>query len=259
MTRGRNDMKYAVITGTSKGLGESIATFLLESGIHVIGISRTSSTKLEKDATANNVTFTHFPCDLSDVDALNQTFQLIRKEVFTEHLTSVYLVNNAAVLDPIDPSMNIAAEDLAYHMQVNCVAPMALTNLFLKEATEQEVFMVGVTITSGAAERPIYGWSAYCSSKASINSYTETVALEQAELKTGNKIIAFSPGIMDTGMQEKIRATSRESFRDVETFKSYKQNNVLKDPDTVGGILVDILNDEASIENGKIYHVNDYF
>lgn len=252
-------MKYAVITGVSRGLGESIAKFLLESGIHVIGISRTGSSKLKRDAASNNVTFTHYSCDLSDVDAIDHTFQLISKEIFTEHVTSIYLVNNAAVLEPINPSVNITSKELTYHMQVNIVAPMAFMNLFLKEATEQEVSLVGVTITSGAAQRPMYGWSAYCSSKASINRYTETVALEQAELKTGNKVIAFNPGVMDTGMQEKIRSTPLESFRDVETFIDYKRKNALKDPDTVGGILVDILNDEASIENGKIYNVDDYF
>lgn len=252
-------MQYAVITGISRGLGESIATFLLESGIHVIGISRTGSTTLSEHAASNNVTFTHFSCDLSDVNAINHTFQLISKEVFTENLSSLYLVNNAAVLDPIDPSMNINSNELAYHMQVNIVAPMVLTNLFLKEASEKEVSMIGVTVSSGAAGKPTYGWSAYCSSKASMNMYTETAALEQDELKTGNKVIAFSPGVMDTGMQEKIRSSSQESFKDVEAFKDFKKNNTLKDTDTVAGILVDILTDKGSIENGKIYNVKDYF
>lgn len=252
-------MEYAVVTGISRGLGESIAKYLLESGIDVIGISRSSSTKLKEYAAANNVTFTHYPCDLSDVAAINDTFQLISTEIFTGNLTGLYLVNNAAVLDPIDPSMNIDSNDLAYHMQVNIVAPMALTNLFLKAAIEKEVSMIGVTVSSGAAEKPTYGWSAYCSSKASMNMYTETVALEQDELKTGNKVIAFSPGIMDTDMQEKIRSTSQGSFKDVETFIDFKKNNALKDTDTVAGILVDILTDKGSIENGKIYNVKDYF
>lgn len=252
-------MQYAVITGISRGLGESIAMFLLESGIHVIGVSRTDSTKLKEYAASNNVTFSHFACDLSNVDAINHTFQLISKEVFTENLTSMFLVNNAAVLDPIDPSMNIDSKDLMYHMQVNIVAPMVLTNLFLKEASDKDVSMIGVTVTSGAAENPTYGWSAYCSSKASMNMYTQTVALEQDELKTGNKVIAFSPGIMDTGMQEKIRSSSQGSFKDVERFKDLKKNNALKDTDTVAGILVDILTDKGSIENGKIYNVKDYF
>ncbi|ASK60902.1 short-chain dehydrogenase [Virgibacillus phasianinus] len=252
-------MRYAIITGISRGLGESIAKYFLESGINVIGISRSGSTTLDKFAKSNNVGFTHFPCDLGNVAEIESTFEQISKEVFIEDATSVYLVNNAAVLDPINPSMDIKSAELAYHMQVNTIAPMVLTNLFLKAATENDITMVGVIVTSGAAQRPVYGWSAYCSSKASINRYTEIAALEQAELKTGNKIIAFNPGIMDTNMQETIRSSSKDSFKDVETFKDYKKNNALQDTDTVGGILVDILTDEGSIENGKIYNASDYF
>lgn len=252
-------MKYAVITGVSKGLGESVAKYLLESGVHVIGISRTGSKKLNEHAESNNVTFTHFACDLSDITEIESTFYEMKNKIFTDNLTTLYLVNNAAVLDPINLSMNIDSNELAYHFQVNTIAPMVLTNLFLKEATVKEVPMVGVTITSGAASRPVYGWSAYCSSKAGMNMYTETVALEQMELKTDHKVIAFNPGIMDTGMQEKIRSTSQHSFMDVETFKAYKRDDDLRDTDTVGGILVDILIDEGSVENGKIYNVKDYF
>src|SRR5699024_12833001 len=116
----------------------------------------------------------------------------------------------------------------------------------------------GVTITSGAAERPIYGWSAYGSSKASMNMYTKTVALEQASLQTGNKIIAFSPGIMDTEMQQTIRMSDPTAFQDVDTFRHYKKNDQLQDPQIVGEILVNILLNETGIKNGHIYYVHDY-
>ncbi|WP_174616181.1 (S)-benzoin forming benzil reductase [Virgibacillus ihumii] len=252
-------MRYGVVTGVSKGLGESIAKILMESGIHVIGISRSENKSLKEAAQQNNVSFQHFPCDLGDVEAIEQTFADMSSLIFDEEPSMVYLVNNAAVLDPVDKSMNLDSRELAYHMQVNSLAPMVMTNLFLNKASEEEVPFIGVTITSGAAERPVYGWSAYCSTKASINMYTKTVALEQEELKTENKVIAFSPGIMDTQMQEKIRASNKDEFIEVDTFKDYKDRNLLKDTEAVGGVLVDILTDEGSIENGKIYNVKEYY
>lgn len=252
-------MNFAVVTGVSKGLGESVAKFFLESGISVIGISRSNNNKLVKIAEENNQQFTHFACDLGNLPEVEKTIQEVSANLYAQDPSTVYLVNNAAVLDPIDQAMNIKGEDLAHHVQVNTIAPMVLTNFFLQKAFENEVQLLCVTVTSGAAERPVYGWSAYCSTKASINMYTQTVALEQDVLKTGNKVIAFSPGIMDTGMQEKIRASSHEAFVDVDTFKDYKKNNSLKDTDAVGGVLVDILTDETNLQNGKVYHVRDYF
>lgn len=251
-------MRWAIVTGVSRGLGESVAKLFLEQGINVYGISRSVNGELSDHARENNTLYKHFSCDLSDTTAIEDTCEQISDQIFMEDPSTLYLVNNAAVIDPVNQSMNIKSEDLVHHVQVNTIAPMVLMNLFLKKVTAEDVPLIGVTITSGAAERPVYGWSAYCATKASMNMYTKTVALEQEELKTGNKVIAFSPGIMDTDMQEKIRSNSQEQFAEIDTFRAYKENNLLKESDDVGGVLVDILTDGATIENGKIYNVKDY-
>lgn len=252
-------MKIALITGVSKGLGESIAKLFLESGIHVFGISRKPNAHLEKIAKHNTVNFHHYACDLGKITDLEDAVEEIKKDITKYNPSLLYLVNNAAMIEPINRAMEIDHQSLVEHFQLNAVVPMFLMNQFLNFATSSDTSFIGVNITSGAAERPIFGWSAYCSSKASINMYTQTSALEQDVLHTGHKIIAFNPGIMDTNMQEKIRSSSKEAFAEVEKFKGYKENKQLRDADTVGGVLIDILNDEASIENGKIYDVNEYF
>ncbi|SFA80897.1 benzil reductase ((S)-benzoin forming) [Lentibacillus halodurans] len=251
-------MRHAVITGVSKGLGESIAKILMESGIHVTGISRSKNDKLGDTAAENNVMYQHYSCDLGNLEKTEETFYQISNDIFSQHPETVYLINNAAVLEPIDQSMHTKSADVAHHIQVNTTTPMVLTNLFLKKAAEQDIRFISTTITSGAAERPVYGWSAYCTSKASMNMYTKTAALEQDELQTQSKVIAFSPGIMDTEMQERIRESDQEAFMEVEQFQEYKQHNMLESTDAVGGVLVDILTDETNVVNGKIYRVTDY-
>ncbi|WP_067724963.1 (S)-benzoin forming benzil reductase [Oceanobacillus damuensis] len=250
-------MKYAIVTGASKGLGESIAKLFLETGVNVIGLSRSTNDHLSAIARENNTTYKHISCDLADIAVLEQTCKEISEAVFLENPTAVYLVNNAGIVEPIEQSMHIKPNDLLTHVHVNSVAPMVLTNYFLNESTEKGVPLIGANITSGAAESPMYGWSAYCSTKASMNMYTKTAALEQEELSTDNKIIAFSPGIMDTEMQKKIRSSSKAEFAEVEKFKGYKQNNLLKDTDLVGGVLVDIITSD-DIQNGKIYYAREY-
>lgn len=252
-------MRHAVVTGVSKGLGESIAKLLMESGIHVVGVSRGSNDKLATVAAENNVNYEHYSCDLGNLETTQKTFSEIANDLFSKEPETVYLINNAAVLDPVDKSMDTKGTEIAHHMQVNTIAPMILTNMFLKKAADKDIRFIGTTISSGAAERPMYGWSAYCSSKASINIFTQTAALEQEELNTQSKVIAFSPGVMDTEMQERIRASDEDAFRDVEQFRSLKEENKLKSTDTIGEILVDILTDETSIENGRIYRASDYF
>lgn len=251
-------MKFALITGVSKGLGKSVATYLLESKINVLGISRTESETLVNIAEENDTIYSHYSCDLGLSEQVDEVLKKVLKELSTHDVSSIYVINNAATLEPINPVMKINNEQLQYHYSVNVLTPMNILNTFLQHYKDVQRMIIGVNVTSGVATRPIYGWSAYCSSKASINAYTKTIALEVAQLNTGNKIFAFNPGVMDTEMQEKIRSSDEHSFRDVEQFKAYKRNNILKDSDIVAGVLVDILTDEVNIQNGKIYDINDY-
>lgn len=248
-------MKLAIVTGVSRGLGNSTAKLLMEKGFHVLGVSR-SEYFLKRDAAKHDVEFTHISCDLGKLTEVNQLCDQISHLLTKMKPKQCFLVNNAAVLEPIDQARNIASEDFAYHIQVNTVAPMILMNHCLREANEQNISFTGVTITSGAAKRPVFGWSAYCSTKASINMYTKTVALEQEQLQTGNHVIAFSPGVMDTEMQQKIRSSKEEQFQDVESFRKYKKENKLRDPEIVAEVLVNIMTGE--VNNGNIYYVSDY-
>jgi len=251
-------VKYAIVTGVSTGLGESVEGLLLEAGIDVIGISRSTNDHLPELAKGFNRSYSHFACDLSDIDTLEKTLDHIHEEIYTEEPSTVYLINNAAVVSPVNQAMNIKSEELSDHVQVNMIAPMLLTNQCLKKANETNSAFVSANITSGAAVSPMFGWSAYCSTKAGMNMYAKTVALEQEELQTENKIIAFDPGVMDTNMQAEIRSSSEAEFPEIERFKEYKEKNILNDPGIVAGVLVDILTDEVNLENGKIYSVKDY-
>ena len=62
-----------------------------------------------------------------------------------------------------------------------------------------------VNVSSGAAHRPLEGWSAYCAGKAGLAMVTRSIALETAG--KGIRIFGFSPGTIDTDMQVTIRAS----------------------------------------------------
>lgn len=250
-------MKYAVITGTSRGLGASIARQLMEKGVHIIGISRTENRQLA-NLSSHEASYQHVTCNLSNPAEVEKVFQKAADDVFKAGTEVVYLINNAGVVEPISRAGHYSGEELVHHVNTNLVAPMAACNLFMEAAEEKGVRFIAVNVTSGAADRSVYGWSAYSSSKAGLNRYTSTLALEQAEKETGNLAILFNPGIMDTDMQKDIRSTSKEAFKDVEKFQEYKESNSLQDTDQVAGMLVSILEKDGKIENGKTYSAYDF-
>lgn len=251
-------MKYAIITGTSKGLGASMAEEMIKAGVNVVGISRNENPVLEELASQSKVRYHHFRCNLTNVENLDRTFAKINDLVVKEDTELVYLINNAATVKPIDIATNQTIEAVQAHMQLNLIAPIITTSLLLKRARRKGIKTIIANVTSGAANRSTYGWSAYGSSKAGLNRFTETVALEQKELGTENKVILLDPSIMDTNMQNDIRSTDEESFRDVNQFKQYKEENKLSDTADVANVFVTILLDDEQVVNGKYYSIKDY-
>lgn len=251
-------MKYAIITGTSKGLGASIARKFLDKGIEVIGIARSENEELSQYASKLDADYHHLNCDLSEIEEVETIFSAIAQDIFQEGTKSVVLINNAGVVNPINQAGQYQSAELVKHVNINLVAPMTTVNVFMKAAEATGIRLTAVNVTSGAANRSVYGWSAYGTTKAGLNRYTSTVALEQEEKETGNLALLFDPGIMDTEMQKDIRSYPEEAFKDVEKFKGYKESNSLREPDVVADLLISILESEKEIENGKNYSVYDY-
>ncbi|WP_226678846.1 (S)-benzoin forming benzil reductase [Mesobacillus jeotgali] len=248
-------MNYAIVTGASKGLGASAALRFISEGIPVITVSRNENTTLKQAAESAGISYTHYSCDLSSAQQVQSVFAQICDEVFVD-AENVYVINNAGVIEPIDVAGELDAALVQSNIQVNLTAPILISNLLLQKAKNTDSSVVIANVTSGAGERPIQGWSIYCSTKAAVNMFTMTAGLELENSGSSSKVIAFSPGLMDTDMQVTIRSSSEEAFADVDTFRNYKESGNLRSPDTVAGALVKLVLAE-NLENGKVYKVND--
>lgn len=249
-------MKYAIITGASRGLGEAIAKRMLEEQIAVVSVSRTENEEIRQLALENGLFYKHYSCNLSLEKEIQEVFMEIAHCIYQKKPNQIYLFNNAGVIEPIETVGNLDQTPIIRNIQVNLIAPILITNIFLNKGSLAGTTVHAINITSGAATRSIEGWSVYCSAKAGLNMFTQTTALELAEMKTNNKIIAFSPGIMDTKMQETIRSSSKEAFKELEKFIDYKEKSKLQKTEVVANALVDLVLN-GSAESGKIYHVSD--
>jgi benzil reductase ((S)-benzoin forming) len=248
-------MNYAIITGASRGLGASAAQQFISKGISVISVSRKENSDLKQAAEKAGSGYDHYNCDLSSAEQVQSVFAQICEELF-HNATTVYVINNAGVIEPIDVVGELDASLVQNNIQVNLTAPILISNLFLQKAKETGSKVIIANITSGAGERPIQGWSIYCSTKAAVNMFSMTAGLELENSGSNSKIIAFSPGLMDTDMQVTIRSSSEEAFSDVNTFRNYKESGNLRSPDAVAGALVKLVLADH-LENGRIYKVND--
>ncbi|MBK0401987.1 SDR family NAD(P)-dependent oxidoreductase [Adhaeribacter sp. BT258] len=225
-------MKYYIITGTGKGIGNALAEELLkEKDTSVIGISR--------HQTIVHPQYQHQNLDLSDTQNLIARLPEIFPDL--KDAEELALVNNAGVLGEIGYVGEKQPEDFGYIFSVNITVPAILMNAFLEQYSALNVPKVVLNISSGAGKYPMDGWAGYCASKAALDLFSQTVQLEQDLRKTGVKVFSLAPGIVDTQMQSQIRSADEAQFSLLDKFQDYKSSGSLASPETVGKKLKKLL------------------
>ncbi|MDT8860962.1 (S)-benzoin forming benzil reductase [Alkalihalobacillus sp. MEB130] len=251
-------MNYVIVTGSSKGLGEAIASLLLDQeNTTIICIARSTNKNLEEKAILAKTPYFFYPFDLANLTEIQPLVEQLFTNIMLDHANHVHLINNAGILDPIKPIDRSGPEEIIKNIDINLVAPMILTSEFLKRTKDFNGEKRIINISSGAGKRPIFGWSCYGTSKAGLDLFSQTTAIEQEEVEYPVKVCSFGPGIMDTNMQEQIRTTSKQDFIQVDTFQRYKKEDQLLPPSKVANMVVDLLYRE-DFPNGETVSVSQY-
>lgn len=214
----------AFITGTSTGIGYSLANHLLSENPdnQVTGIGR--------NQTINQAGYKHITADFT-VPAI--AGQIPLEQASPAPGDTLVLVNNAGVVEPVEHTGRLHSNDIINHMNVNFVAPVVLTNLYINTFQYHPGPKLIINVSSGAASNPYDGWSCYCSSKAGLEMFAKVVDTEQKINKQGFKVFSVSPGVINTQMQDTIRKAGKEGFSNIEKFIKLKENHQLKDPDAI--------------------------
>ena len=194
--------KVALVTGASRGLGEGTARALAAGGAAVMLVARDGAlvSRVARDIAAKGGRAEALSCDVANYAAVEKVVALAKAQLGAIDI----LVNNAGVIEPI---AEVAATDpaaWAENISINLVGAYHVVRAVLPGMLAGGGGSI-VNVSSGAAYRPLEGWSAYCAGKAGLAMLTRSIALETAG--KGIRIFGFSPGTIDTEMQVKIRAS----------------------------------------------------
>jgi NAD(P)-dependent dehydrogenase (short-subunit alcohol dehydrogenase family) len=195
--------KTALVTGAGRGIGQAIALELASAGLAVALVARsedqladTAEQVKELGATAVVV-----PADLADLGQVTQAALLVADQLGTVDV----LINDAATLGPLGPSVAISPAEWAATFSLNVVAAAVLSFAVLPAMVERGWGRI-VNVSSAIAGQPgaMVGMNAYAASKAALEAHTVNLAAELAH--SGVTVNAFRPGSVDTAMQAGIRA-----------------------------------------------------
>jgi NAD(P)-dependent dehydrogenase (short-subunit alcohol dehydrogenase family) len=193
MTKEQN-MRVALITGASSGIGLATAQAFLTDGIAVVGIGRDPA-KLETAAQACaglNAPFSPLALDVMDADAPGRAVA----HAVAEFGRLDHLVNNAGIGSP-KPLHETDDETLDYFLNLMLRAPFRMARAALP------AFGDAATVVHVSSTYAILGGlrgGAYSAAKAGLHGLTTHMACQYGA--AGIRTNAVAPGVIPTPMTE---------------------------------------------------------
>ena len=191
--------KVALVTGASKGIGESIARFFAANGAFVIINSRKQE---ELDKVAQSIIDDGGICTgiAANAGDINACKILVEKSIALYGGIDI-LVNNAASNPVFGPVVD--CEEWAFDkiMNVNVKAPFELGKLVYPIMKARGGGSV-INISSIAGNTPDPGLGLYSVSKAALNMLTKVTAKEWGH--DGIRVNAICPGLIKTKFSEAL-------------------------------------------------------
>jgi hypothetical protein len=244
--------RVAIVTGVSKGLGEAVAAALLARGWEVTGIGRSASARLAAAAPA----FRLVACDFAAIDGVDAALAPAFAAIAAARPVAVCLVNNAATAEPVGVAGGLDAAALVRALGVNLAAPVVVANAFVRHCVNAAAGADCrvVNVSSGLAVRAVPGAGAYSIAKAGLEMLTKMLDADVAA--PSFRAITLRPGIIDTPMQEFMRARSDAEMPSAPMFREFHASGRLADPDALAARIVSRLI-EAPVERGRTYDATE--
>jgi NAD(P)-dependent dehydrogenase (short-subunit alcohol dehydrogenase family) len=157
-------MNTVLITGCSSGFGLETARYFLDRDWSVIATMRNPREDLLPSSDRVRV----LPLDVTDADSIASVVEAAGP--------FDVLVNNAGV-GMVSPLEGVSMAKIRELLETNTLGTIAMTQAVLPQFRERRSGVI-VNVTSGVTFQPLAMMSIYTASKAAVNAFTESVALE---------------------------------------------------------------------------------
>lgn len=195
--------RHILLTGASRGLGESIARAMWQLGAHLFLVARSGQslsqlqTELVREARGGQ-TIEIFSVDLADSKAPEAI--LSRAQKAWKRLD--VLVNNAAIQGPIGRLWENPWDEWQTTIKVNLLASVGLCRAALPWMMEFKRGKI-INLSGGGATGPRPHFSAYATAKTALVRFSEILAHELHDQHI--QVNCVAPGAMKTKMTEAVK------------------------------------------------------
>jgi NADP-dependent 3-hydroxy acid dehydrogenase YdfG len=184
------EMRSAVVTGASSGIGAATARRLAAEGFHVVAAARRADRlgALTKEISAAGGSATAVTCDVTDDSSVAALARAAGGQV-------ALLVNNAGGARGMDPVEAGSVADWQWMYDVNVLGTLRVTKALIPALQASGAGTI-VTIGSTAAFTVYEGGAGYTAAKHAQNALVGTLRLELAGRPI--RVIEIDPGMVRT-------------------------------------------------------------
>lgn len=242
-------MRYALITGASRGIGRAIAVELARDGCYVI-----INYKSNHEAAHETLRLVHevggegelLPFDVSKPDEINAALD----GWFSAHKNEYIdvLVNNAGIVYD-ELMLWMTPEQWHSVIDVNLNGFFYTTRKVLEGMIENRHGRI-VNISSISGQKGYPGQTNYAASKAALDGITRSLATEVAS--RGITVNAVSPSMIETDMAKHAVTYIRDEFKDINQIPMHR----LGKPEEVAYLVRFLCSDRADYISGQVIGIN---
>ena len=230
-----------VVTGASRGIGESIAMAASKAGAKVVLASRRQE---GLDVVAGRIRSAGgealaVACHVGKPEEVAALFVAASKAFGPVH----GLVNNAATNPYFGPLLGIDDGAFDKTIEVNLKGPLAATQAFIGQPAPPGAAVVNIASIAGIQAAPLQG--VYGMTKAALISMTKTLAHELGP--AGIRVNAIAPGLVETRLAAAI-VENQELLDHVVSRTALGRH---AQPDEIAGAAVYLLSEAASYVTGQ--------
>ena len=233
-----SDMKTALVTGATRGIGKAIAEKLKADNYKVLGTA-TSDSGVD---TLNSNDIEGYLLDLNSKDSIKNFWSKLE----SNNQTISVLVNNAGITrDNI--ILRMSDEEWSDIMNVHLYGTFQLSKRALKMMLKNKWGRI-INISSASASIGNRGQSNYAAAKAGVEAFTKSLAKEVG--KRDITINAVAPGFISTDMTENNKGVNADYL-----VKEIPLGRFGK-PEEVASLISFMCSDGASYITGQTIHIN---
>ena len=191
-------MRTVLITGGARGIGWHLtAGFLADPQYQVVVCARNTDSlaKAENDFADFRDRLTLLQADVGREEDVERMIKRINLEKNSLHV----LINNAGIYGPIGDIADISSSAWLEAVNINLMG-VFYTCKHAVPLMRKTGFGRIINLSGGGATKPMPGYSAYCSTKAAVVRFSETLAQELHE--DGIFVNSIAPGFIATDIHQ---------------------------------------------------------